>query len=465
MNSLLNLELKIVSKLDPGFVPAVIWNQAYRKLVSQQAGSVQFKMCLEQSNGIKHTINGKVLPHTGDFKALNIKFVERQLKAMLWMVGGSRIHMAAEQDLFDAVKEIYTAAGARSFDNELIGQKVYDEDLQFIHSELSEVPDSQSHSLSIGGFTDGCRIGFDLGGSDRKCSATIDGKVVHTEEVGWHPYFQEDPQWHIDGINDSLKRAAAKLPRVDAIGGSAAGVYVDSQVKIASLFRGVSEDSFNSVVKDIFLNIQKEWDVPMVVVNDGDVTALNGAQSIGVTPCMGLAMGTSEAVGYVDKDSKITGWLNELAFAPVDYRENGPVDEWSGDEGCGVQFFSQQAVARLAPIAGLEYPADMPLADRLVEVQKLMEAGDARALEIYETVGLYLGYTIPHYAEFYDMDNLLILGRVTSGEGGEIILAKAREVLDLEFPEIAKVVNFHIPNEQDKRHGQAVTAASLAPLA
>ena len=465
MNSLLNIELKKVSNLDPGFVPAAVWNKAYRKLVGQQAGSVKFKMCLEQPNGIKHTISEKILPHTGEFQALNIKFVERQLKAMLWMVGGSRIHMAADHDLFDAIKEIYSATGVRSFDNELIGQKVYDEDLQFIQCELSQVPESASNSLSIGGYTDGCRIGFDLGGSDRKCSATIDGKVVHTEEVGWHPYFQEDPQWHIDGINDSLKRAAAKLPRVDAIGGSAAGVYVDSQVKIASLFRGVSEENFNSTVKDIFYTIQKEWDVPMIVVNDGDVTALNGAQSIGVTPCMGLAMGTSEAVGYVDEDSKITGGLNELAFAPVDYRENGPIDEWSGDEGCGVQCFSQQAVARLAPIAGLNYPEDMTFADRLIEVQNLMKEGDQRARDIYETIGLYLGYTIPHYAEFYEMDNLLILGRVTSGEGGEIILEKAREVLDLEFPDLSKIVNFHIPNEQDKRHGQAVTAASLAPIA
>ena len=281
--------------------------------------------------------------------------------------------------------------------------------------------------------------------------------------------FQSNPEWHLEGIKDSIRRVAEKLPRVDAIGGSAAGVYVDNQVKIASLFRGVAENDFDSKVKNIFIDLKTEWDVPIVVVNDGDVTALNGAQSCGVTPCMGLAMGTSEAVGYVDSDEKITGWLNELAFAPVDYRENGPVDEWSGDYGCGVQFFSQQAVARLAPAAGLDFADDMPFPERLKKVQALMKEGDERARKIYETIGMYLGYTIPHYGEFYEMDNLLILGRVTSGEGGEIILEKAREVLDTEFPELSKTVSFHIPNETDKRHGQAVTAAggapSLAPLA
>lgn len=55
------------------------------------------------------------------------------------------------------------------------------------------------------------------------------GKAVHSEEVAWDPYFQKDPEYHFDGINDSLKRAAEKMPRVDAIGGSAAGVYVNTR--------------------------------------------------------------------------------------------------------------------------------------------------------------------------------------------------------------------------------------------
>ncbi|WDE95791.1 ROK family protein [Lentisphaera profundi] len=459
----LNIEQKITLDLDPAYRPAYLWNQAFRKKVSSEA-SVGFAMALAQSNGTVFTISEDILEHSDENKALNQQFVERFLKAMLWMVGGNQIHIAGPKELFETIKNTYSACGERKFDNELIGEKIYGSELEFIHCELADVPKSSGNAQSLGGYTDGCRVGFDLGGSDRKCSATIDGKVVHTEEVEWDPYFQNDPAWHLEGIKDSIRRAAAKLPRVDAIGGSAAGVYLDNQVKIASLFRGIPEEDFDSKVKNIFIDLKAEWDVPIVVVNDGDVTALNGAQSCGVTPCMGLAMGTSEAVGYVDKDAKITGWLNELAFAPVDYRENGPVDEWSGDEGCGVQFFSQQAVARLAPAAGLEFEKGMPFPEQLKEVQKLMKANDPRARKIYETIGAYLGYSIPHYGEFYEMDNLLILGRVTSGEGGEIILEKAREVLDLEFPELSKTVSFHIPNETDKRHGQAVTAASLAPI-
>ena len=68
-------------------------------------------------------------------------------------------------------------------------------------------------------------------------AALIDGRVVWSEETEWDPYHQPDPDYHWSGIMDSLRRAAEHLPRVDAIGGSAAGVYVDSQVKFSSLFR------------------------------------------------------------------------------------------------------------------------------------------------------------------------------------------------------------------------------------
>jgi len=149
---------------------------------------------------------------------------------------------------------------------------------------------------------------------------------------------------------------------------------------------------------------------------------------------------------------------------PVDYRENAPADEWSGDLGVGVQYFSQQAVGRLAPAAGIDLPADMPLPAKLVEVQKLMAAQDDRARRIYETIGTYLGYTISHFTDFYQIRHLLVLGRVMTGEGGDIILRVAGDVLKAEFPEIAGSVNIRLPGETEKRHGQAMAAASLPSL-
>src|SRR6185503_9948114 len=183
--------------------------------------------------------------------------------------------------------------------------------------------------------------------------AVIDGKVVFSEEIAWDPRSHDDPQWHFDQVMDSLKRAAAHLPRVDAIGGSAAGVYVNNRVKVASLFRGVPQDLFQTRVKDMFLELGKEWNVPFEIANDGEVTALAGSMSLGKNAVFGLAFGTSTAAGYVTPEGNITTWLNELAFAPIDYNPGAPVDEWSGDYGCGVQYFSQQCVGRLIPKAGL----------------------------------------------------------------------------------------------------------------
>ena len=463
MNITINAVPTVKPILDPDFQPAVIWNREFKDAVKQSGKGHKILIALERSNGSVSTHVADVFEHTPETKALNVKYVERILKVLLWLKGGYKIHIAGDKNLVAEIASIYSKGGAREFDAKIMG-KIYGGEFEVKHVSLENLPHSKENDMAFGGNMDGCRIGFDLGGSDRKCAAVKDGEVVFTEEVKWDPYFQKDPQYHLDGIRDTIKRAAAKLPRLDAIGGSSAGVYVDNRVRIASLFRGVSEEDFKSRVENMFIDLQKEFNVPFIVVNDGEVTALAGAVSMNDNAVLGISMGTSQAAGYVTPQGKITDWLNELAFVPVDYRDNGPVDEWSGDIGCGVQYFSQQAVARLAPLAGIELPSNMSFPERLEKVQELMEKGDPRAKKIYETIGVYFAYTIAHYAEFYNIRNLLILGRVTSGEGGNIILEVAENVLIKEFPTLGNKINFRTPDEQNKRHGQAVTAASLPSI-
>jgi predicted NBD/HSP70 family sugar kinase len=309
---------------------------------------------------------------------------------------------------------------------------------------------------------EGCRIGFDLGASDRKAAAVVDGEVVFSEEVLWDPSRHADPQWHFDEIMDSLKRAAAHLPRVDAIGGSSAGIYIDSEVRVASLFRAVPPEPFARRVRGIFGELRQAWGgIPFVVVNDGEVTALAGAMLAGVGSMLGVAMGSSEAAGYVTPEGGLTSWLNELAFTPIDYRPDAPLDEWSGDRGCGVQYLSQQAVGRLLPVAGIESDPETPLPERLALLQRLMASGDTRAVSVYETIGTYLGYALLEYRDYYEFEHLLLLGRVTTGPGGDVVNARAREVIEAEAPGAAATIRFHNVSERDKRHGQAVAAASL----
>ena len=247
---------------------------------------------------------------------------------------------------------------------------------------------------------------------------------------------------------------------MDAIGGSSAGIIVDNEIRVASLLRAVPKKDYPKA-SGIFKRIQREWNTPVVVMNDGDVTALAGALSLRKKGMLGIAMGSSQAAGFMDRQGRILGWLNELAFAPVDYNPAAAADEWSGDTGVGALYFSQQAVNKLLPAAQIRLPAGMGQPERLKEVQNLMAQGDARAARIYETIGVYLGYAIPHYADFYDFQHMLILGRVTTGQGGDIVLAKAREVLQAEFPGLAKKIELHVPDEKSRRVGQAVAAASL----
>jgi predicted NBD/HSP70 family sugar kinase len=251
---------------------------------------------------------------------------------------------------------------------------------------------------------------------------------------------------------------------VDAIGVSSAGIYINNRTMVASLFLKVPQELFDAKVKDIYLRVAKELgDVPIEVRNDGDVTALAGAASLQDTNILGIAMGTSEAAGYVDHQGSLTGWLNELAFVPVDYNPQAMVDEWSGDYGCGVKYFSQDGVIKLAPAAGIELDPKLTPAEKLNVVQQLLTEGHSGAEQIFQSIGRYLGYAIAHYSDFYDLKHVLILGRVTSGKGGALIKQQAEEVLKVEFPELAHV-QFHLPEESDRRVGQAIAAAGLTPF-
>lgn len=459
-NGLLLVPPAIVPLLDPDFRPAVLANRAFRQSVA--ASPVPVRIALERADGGISRFDTVGAGEGSPVARGNFVYVERLMKFLLWSRGGWKVHFSGPDELGRRLQTHYREVTTGKFDAAIMGGKIYERPFEVALVAADDVPAARETSAPLGRHLDGCRIGFDLGASDRKVAAVLDGKTVFSDETLWDPRSHTDPQWHFDQVMDSLKRASAHLPRVDAIGGSSAGVYVNNRVQVASLFRGVPEEVFNERVKPIFFQLKKAWnDIPFDVVNDGEVTALAGSMSINDNAVLGIALGSSQAVGYVTPEGNITSWLNELAFAPVDYHPQAPLDEWSGDYGCGVQYFSQQCVGRLIPKTGIAVDAKLPLPEKLVEVQKLMARGDERAAKIYQTIGVYLGYAVAHYAEFYDLRHLLILGRVTTGQGGEVILREAREVLKQEFPELAGVIAFHMPDEKEKRHGQAMAAASL----
>lgn len=442
--------------LDPDFIPMAAFCRAYETSAQNKKEiAVAVVRNQEQTAVRRFYIHG-----TPAMRAADTLYVDRMVKMLLWAYGGYKVIVCGDEAMADSIAAAYRAGGSREFDSNFMA-RVYERPFEVESRPLSEIPTEKSLSQAIGRHLDGCRIGFDAGGSDRKVSAVIDGVSVYSEEVVWFPKTTADPTYHYEGILQAFRSAASHMPRVDAIGISSAGVYVDNRAMVASLFLKVPPERYESEVKDIYLRAAAEiGDVPVEVANDGDVTALAGAMSLNKNNILGIAMGTSEAVGYVDSDGNITGWLNELAFAPVDLQKNAMVDEWSGDCGCGVKYFSQDSVIKLAPRAGIVLDETLSPAEKLKVVQLELNKGNENARNIYRSIGTYLGHTLAYYAMFYEIGDVLLLGRVMSGEGGDLIINEAERVLREEYPAYA-AMQLHLPDEKIRRVGQSVAAASL----
>ncbi len=453
----INVELKHTPVLDPEFIPLMRFNRAFLAGAKKPIG-----IAVERADGQMaacHTfIHG-----TPEMAEADHYYIERIVKTILWMKGGFKIYVSGDAGVCEYLRSVYCAGGQQEFDWDYMAS-VFEHPFEIVL--VDEIPQAKDAPKAIGGHLGGCRIGFDAGGSDRKVSAVIDGETVYSEEVVWFPKTNSDPDYHYDGIVAALKSAAEHMPRVDAVGVSSAGVFINNRTMNASLFLKVPKEIYDEKVKDIYIRAIRDTfgDVPYCVINDGDVSALAGAMSLNDNSVLGIAMGTSEAVGYVDEEGRITGWLNELAFVPVDANPEAMRDEWSNDIGCGVKYFSQDGVIKLAPRAGIELDENASPAEKLKAVQALMAQDDPRAAKVYESIGVYLGHTLAYYYELYGCRHVLLLGRVMSGKGGDLILDTAKKVLADEYPEMLEKMVPELPDEKFRRVGQSMAAASLPEI-
>ncbi|MDO4517853.1 MAG: ROK family protein [Bacillota bacterium] len=455
----LGIEINIKNKplLDQEFIPMGLWMKEYVKEASRPVG-----IAIEREEGKVTVFETKIRGE--EFEEANIRYLERFVKFCLWAVGGWKVSICGADREAEKVKADYVLGGVRDFDvNFMIN--TYERPFEFEICAPENLPKANDSDKSVGGHLEGCRIGFDAGGSDRKVSAVVDGKTIYSEEVVWHPKLSEDISYQYNGIVESFKTAASKMPRVDGIGVSTAGVLIGNAPMVSSIFLKISRDNWDEV-KTVYDRAAAEiGDVPIVVANDGDVTALAGAMSMGVAPVMGIAMGTSEAGGYVNAERNVLGWFNELAFAPVDLNKESMADPWSGDNGVGATYFSQDSVIKLAPAAGIELDKSLAPAEKLKVVQEIVEDPNSPkkpfAEDIFRSIGVYLAHTLMLYSLFYDLKYVQILGRVASGLGGEILIDECNRVLADEYPELAEQITVMLPDEKTRRVGQSVAAASL----
>ena len=365
--------MKFIPSFDKDFMPMSVKLADYRKEVSA-SDKKRLKICVERNNSYNYVYQIDIFSDDSK-KEENYAIIERIIKSILWVVGGYKIYILGDDYIFDRIKSDYTDGGKRSFDVDFM-QTVYEQPFEVVKCTEDNFPKENGCTVAIGGHLDGCRIGFDAGGSDRKVSAVIDGKVVYSEEVVWFPKTNSDYKYHYQGIKEAMLTAASKMPRVDAIGVSSAGVYVDNKIMVASLFIKVPKEDYKPHVQNMYIDIAKEFNAPLEVANDGDVTALAGAMDLNDNSVLGIAMGTSEAVGYINEKGQLNGWISEVAFVPVDFNEKAMVDEWSGDYGCGVKYFSQDGVIKLAESGGIKFEDQLSPAEKLKVVQGLMAEGD-----------------------------------------------------------------------------------------
>lgn len=376
------------------------------------------------------------------------------VKTALWLQGGCGL-VTEDEAVFRWLRAAYSPQGARAFDRSFMSG-VYGRPFSVVLSR--ELPPACEAASSVSAENRGCRVGIDLGGSDRKAAAVIDGKTVYTEEVLWQPKSACGLRYHYAHITAALRSAAEHLPRVDAVGFSTAGVVMDGEIRRSGLFMNVPAAEFDRCGRDILQRAARDvfGAVPCTVCNDGDVAALAGSIALGRQELLGIAMGTSQAGGYVDENGHITGRLNELAFLPVDVSAQAPVDPWSGDSGVGERYFSQEGVLWLAGQSGLAPQGDTP-AEMLRWVQALVQKGDERALGAFSELGRMLGLTLPWYRRLLGCRNVLLLGRVISGAGGE----RLAEACRTELRRAGEEMELFLPEESLRRVGQAAAAALL----
>lgn len=450
--------------LHPNFTPAILPWLRYCKVVKRTKSKIPLILALEGDSGRIVRLEIEIIPPEKEAEGVKegstFRLVERLVKGFLWSVGGWKLMVGGSSAVAQAIGNEFGPMGKRSLDAALL-ERIYQKDFQVVSMAIDQLPSSTDTSFCVGGHFHGYRIGFDIGASDIKVVALKEGKVLFGKEIPWDPKGETDSCYHYNKILAAIRLAESQLPRVDAIGGSMAGIMVNNQVRLASMFRRVSPLDFHTNVAKIFRRIARLWQIPFLVLNDGDVAAIAGANEMRCGSLLGIAMGSSQAAGFINEAGKINSWLNELSLVPVDVGKSQVRDHWTEDFGAGMNHFSQIAVNILGQNAGMEFAPDMGLPERLSQVQMEAQIGRERAVEIFKTIGIYLAFSLPFYRIFYPFKTLQLMGRVTSGAGGEIMVHHARRELERKFPQINECVTFHLPKEKNRRFGQAIAAAGL----
>lgn len=468
--------------LDPGFRPVILGKKNYLELTKDCEDKLEW--ALPRADGCAR-YSLPVFPEKSRSTPASIYLAGVLIQEMLWQRSASSLMLAGPKRICSALKKAFSAGGAYEFEIKSMPNVCGTPDQPFevtIVESAADLPAEKNTPQECGKDANGCRLAFDLGKSDIKTVAVKDNEVVYSKETEWD-VTNPDPQYHYDAVMAALKLAKDALPKVDAIGGSATGtVSGKNEATWCDIFPNVPPDVYKEKVVDIFVRIAKDLagEVPLKVINDGEVTALAAVQKIKHGNVMGISMGSSEGGGYANADGNLLGWINELCYIRLDLNPKAPTDPWSKGAHTGLShmYLGQRGATKLAAKGGVEVPENYKYphpdmcsikhedhAQCLKLIQKAMsdDALEPKVKEIYETVGIYLGYALAQYSEFYNIEHVMILGRVSKGKGGDIMLDTAKKVLEKEFPDLPSIT-FHTADDHFKAVGQCIAAAALPTL-
>merc|ERR1719394_930562 len=479
---LLLVKPKVPAPLDPGFRPLVLAKKKYLEETKECTDKLEW--ALIRSDGCGRYSLPVFEEKSKDARA-SVFLAGVLIQEMLWQRSASELKLFGPAKICKALKAAYSVGGAYEFEVKSMPNVCGTPDKPFVVTivdSASDLPAAKDTPEIVGTDANGCRLAFDLGKSDIKTVAVEDNEVLYSKETEWD-VTNPDPQYHYDAIMDALKLAKAALPKVEAIGGSATGtVSGDNEATWCDIFPNVPPAVYKAKVVDIFKRLAKEiaGDVPLKVINDGEVTALAAVTKIGAGNVMGISMGSSEGAGYANAEGNLMGWINELCYVRLDLNPNAPTDPWTKGAHTGMShlYLGQRGVTKLAAKGGVDLPENyvFPHPDmctikhedhaqclKLVQKAMTLPEKEPKVRQIYETVGVYLGYALAQYSEFYPIDHVMILGRVSKGAGGDLMLDTAKKVLETEFPEYAHI-QFHTADDQFKAVGQCIAAAALPSI-
>lgn len=472
---------KVEAPLDPGFSPLVLGKRQYLAAVKDCKEVLEW--ALPRDDGCAR-FSLPVFPEGSENADATSYLTGVLIQEALWQRSASELLLAGPQKLCEELKAAFSKGGAYEHEISIMPSVCGTPDKPFEVKIVpaAELPPAKDTPQECGKDATGCRLAFDLGKSDLKVVAVKDNEVLYSKETEWD-ITNPDPEYHFGMIMDAMKLAKEKLPRVDAVGGSACGpISANNEARFCDIFPNVPPDVYKEKVVRIFDRLTKEiaGDVPLKVINDGEVTAMAAVQQIKKGNVVGLSMGSSVGAGYANADGNLNGWINEMCHTRLDLNPEAPTDPWSNHvhRGLSHMYLGQRAATKLVGKIGIDVPSHYVYphpgmctikhedhAQCLKLIQKAMAdpAQEAKVRPLYETVGVYLGYAIAEYCEWYKIENVMILGRVTKGKGGDVMLDTAKKVLETEFPELLPI-EFHTADEHFKAVGQCIAAAALPPL-